>query len=70
MILVWPVHEERQHTAKDCLLDILIQGRVCDATFPRDKVYGLLPMLQDATEAGLITDVARNPVQVFTETAT
>ncbi len=70
VILVWPVHEERQHTAKDCLLDILIQGRVCDATFRRDKVYGLLPMLQDASEAGLIADVAKSPVQVFTETAT
>jgi hypothetical protein len=27
-------------------------------------------MLQDATKEGLITDVARSPVQVFTETAT
>jgi hypothetical protein len=44
-------------------------GRTSKATEQRDKVFALLPLLEDAKEEGLQADYAKSTETVFIETA-
>lgn len=41
---------EKAHTAQEDFLPLLCKARTCDATDPRDKVFALLPSLDDGAE--------------------
>jgi hypothetical protein len=62
-------HKSRTYTARKDLLPLLCKGRVCAATDPRDKVFALLPLLEDALTENLSADYAKETVEVFTEVA-
>jgi hypothetical protein len=63
-------HKSRTYTAREDLLPLLCKGRTCASTDPRDKVFALLPMLEEALPKNLSADYAKETVQVFTEVAT
>jgi hypothetical protein len=63
-------HKSRTYTARKDLLPLLCKGRVCAATDPRDKVFALLPLLEDARTENLSADYAKETVEVFAEVAT
>jgi hypothetical protein len=49
------------------LLELLNQHRDCEATNPRDKVYGLLGLAGDTEAIGVKPDYTATPEEVFTD---
>jgi hypothetical protein len=60
----------KTYTARQDFLDLLCKGRTCKATEPRDKVFALLPLLEDAKDILFQADYSKSAETVFIETAT
>jgi hypothetical protein len=52
------------------LLDVLSRFRKTVATNPRDKIYGLMGLANDAAAAGIVVDYRASPATVFTNVTT
>lgn len=59
----------KTYTAHQDLLSLLCKGRTCKATEPRDKVFALLPLLEDPKDI-FQADYNKSTEIVFIETAT
>ncbi|KFY53483.1 hypothetical protein V496_07543 [Pseudogymnoascus sp. VKM F-4515 (FW-2607)] len=56
-----------QQGMKEGLLDVLARFKGCDATDPRDKIYGLLGLTTQASE--MVVDYRKSAAEVYTEVA-
>ncbi|KAH8602186.1 heterokaryon incompatibility protein-domain-containing protein [Bisporella sp. PMI_857] len=61
--------ETRSYSAAKDFFKLLRSMRTCDATDPRDKVFALLPLLEDSAQTGLAADYSKGKEEVFIETA-
>ena len=49
--------------------ELLVATSTCQASDPRDKVFGLLGLSQEASELGLAADYSRSPREIYIGTA-
>ncbi|KAH8668562.1 heterokaryon incompatibility protein-domain-containing protein [Xylariales sp. PMI_506] len=61
-------HSEVSYRGARDLLQLLVGSRICKASDPRDKVYALLPMLDQVPDQ-IEVDYSKSVVQVYTDTA-
>jgi hypothetical protein len=59
----------QKYTARKDLLPLLYKGRTSKETELRDKVFALLPLLEDAKEEGFQADYAKLIETIFVEIA-
>ncbi|KAK5659340.1 hypothetical protein OQA88_1433 [Cercophora sp. LCS_1] len=62
------IYKRKRYTALD-LPELLHQTTSCKASDPRDQVFALFGLIQDASAYGLVADYSLTPFEVFVGTA-